>query len=108
MIERGIAKQGRRDSHRFGICKQGTVGVDIDGRHGWGKDGVVRLRRLVKFLLCFNHLRKVMHKGGEVYERPNWGICGINPIYHYDVTKSNDGVGGEEGTFCLCMLWYTA
>jgi GH15 family glucan-1,4-alpha-glucosidase len=26
-------------------------------------------------------------------------------VYRYDVTKSDDGVGGEEGTFCLCTLW---
>lgn len=26
-------------------------------------------------------------------------------MYRYDVTKSDDGVGGEEGTFCLCTLW---
>ena len=63
---------------------------------------------LVEFLLRFDHLGKVVREGGEVYERPNRGICGINPIYHYDVTKSDDGVGGEEGTFCLCTLWYAA
>lgn len=27
-------------------------------------------------------------------------------VYRYDVTKAQDGVGGEEGTFCLCTLWY--
>lgn len=26
-------------------------------------------------------------------------------VYRYDVTKADDGVGGEEGTFCLCTLW---
>jgi GH15 family glucan-1,4-alpha-glucosidase len=26
-------------------------------------------------------------------------------VYRYDVTKSDDGVGGEEGTFSLCTLW---
>ena len=26
-------------------------------------------------------------------------------MYRYDVTKTDDGVGGEEGTFCLCTLW---
>ena len=29
-------------------------------------------------------------------------------VYRYDVTKTDDGVGGEEGTFCLCTLWYVA
>lgn len=28
-----------------------------------------------------------------------------NLVYRYDVKKSDDGVGGEEGTFCLCTLW---
>ena len=27
-----------------------------------------------------------------------------NLVYRYDVTKTNDGVGGDEGTFCLCKL----
>lgn len=27
-------------------------------------------------------------------------------VYRYDVSKSADGVGGEEGTFSLCTLWY--
>ncbi|OJT06889.1 hypothetical protein TRAPUB_2258 [Trametes pubescens] len=26
-------------------------------------------------------------------------------VYRYDVSKTDDGVGGEEGTFCLCTLW---
>lgn len=26
-------------------------------------------------------------------------------VYRYDVEKTEDGVGGEEGTFCLCTLW---
>lgn len=30
-----------------------------------------------------------------------------NLVYRYDTNKSDDGVGGEEGTFCLCTLWYT-
>ena len=28
-----------------------------------------------------------------------------NLVYRYDVNKADDGVGGEEGTFCLCTLW---
>ena len=27
-------------------------------------------------------------------------------VYRYDVSKSSDGVAGEEGTFCMCTLWY--
>ncbi|KNZ75219.1 hypothetical protein J132_03940 [Termitomyces sp. J132] len=33
------------------------------------------------------------------------GLTSNNLVYRYDVTKSEDGVGGEEGTFCLCTLW---
>lgn len=33
------------------------------------------------------------------------GLTSNNLVYRYDVKKSDDGVGGEEGTFCLCTLW---
>ncbi|EIW81645.1 glycoside hydrolase family 15 protein [Coniophora puteana RWD-64-598 SS2] len=33
------------------------------------------------------------------------GLTSNNLVYRYDVTKSDDGVGGGEGTFCLCTLW---
>ncbi|KAF7368681.1 Glycoside hydrolase family 15 protein [Mycena venus] len=33
------------------------------------------------------------------------GLTANNLVFRYDVTKSDDGVGGEEGTFCLCTLW---
>ncbi|KAI0071654.1 glycoside hydrolase family 15 protein [Panus rudis PR-1116 ss-1] len=33
------------------------------------------------------------------------GLTSNGLVYRYDVTKSDDGVGGEEGTFCLCTLW---
>jgi GH15 family glucan-1,4-alpha-glucosidase len=33
-------------------------------------------------------------------------ICAQNLVFRYDVTKTDDGVGGEEGTFSLCTLWY--
>ncbi|KAF9491594.1 glycoside hydrolase family 15 protein [Pleurotus eryngii] len=33
------------------------------------------------------------------------GLTSNNLVYRYDVSKSDDGVGGEEGTFCLCTLW---
>jgi len=26
-------------------------------------------------------------------------------VYRYDTRTAGDGVGGEEGTFCLCTLW---
>jgi len=33
------------------------------------------------------------------------GLTSNNLVYRYDTSKSDDGVGGEEGTFCLCTLW---
>ncbi|KAG7088984.1 hypothetical protein E1B28_012930 [Marasmius oreades] len=33
------------------------------------------------------------------------GLTTNNLVYRYDTSKSDDGVGGEEGTFCLCTLW---
>ncbi|KAF8914864.1 glycoside hydrolase family 15 protein [Mucidula mucida] len=33
------------------------------------------------------------------------GLTSNNLVFRYDVNKSDDGVGGEEGTFCLCTLW---
>ncbi|KAJ7592725.1 hypothetical protein C8J56DRAFT_482099 [Mycena floridula] len=71
---------------------------------------------------------EIMHKSysktlgqfGQSYEEPdsavfgyaqilkspeNGGLCSNNLIYRYGTSKSSDGVGGEEGTFCLCMLW---
>ena len=35
-----------------------------------------------------------------------WSSQGL--VYRYDFDKADDGVGGEEGTFCLCTLWYVA
>jgi GH15 family glucan-1,4-alpha-glucosidase len=37
--------------------------------------------------------------------RPRGGLTSNNLVYRYDVTKTDDGVGGEEGTFSLCTLW---
>ncbi|EKM53302.1 glycoside hydrolase family 15 protein, partial [Phanerochaete carnosa HHB-10118-sp] len=33
------------------------------------------------------------------------GLMSNGLVYRYDVAKADDGVGGEEGTFCLCTLW---
>ncbi|KAF8499165.1 glycoside hydrolase family 15 protein [Russula emetica] len=33
------------------------------------------------------------------------GLTANNLVYRYDTSQSDDGVGGEEGTFCLCTLW---
>ncbi|KAJ8519553.1 hypothetical protein ONZ45_g3503 [Pleurotus djamor] len=37
--------------------------------------------------------------------RERGGLMSNNLVFRYDVSKSDDGVGGEEGTFCLCTLW---
>jgi len=33
------------------------------------------------------------------------GLTSNNLVFRYDVHKTDDGVGGEEGTFGLCTLW---
>jgi len=33
------------------------------------------------------------------------GLSSNSLVYRYDVSKSDDGVGGEEGFFSLCTLW---
>ncbi|KAI0671268.1 glycoside hydrolase family 15 protein [Trametes maxima] len=33
------------------------------------------------------------------------GLTSNGLVYRYDASKTDDGVGGEEGTFCLCTLW---
>ncbi|KIJ96968.1 glycoside hydrolase family 15 protein [Laccaria amethystina LaAM-08-1] len=33
------------------------------------------------------------------------GLTSNNLVYRYDTKKTADGVGGDEGTFCLCTLW---
>jgi len=33
------------------------------------------------------------------------GLSANSLVYRYDVAKSDDGIGGEEGFFSLCTLW---
>ena len=89
MIGRGIAEQGRRDGHGFGVCEQGVVGVEIDGRRGRGKDSVTRPGRLVEFPLRFDHLGRVARERGEV------GIHGDDGSAKTDVGAYRKE-GGEE------------
>ncbi|KII88097.1 glycoside hydrolase family 15 protein [Plicaturopsis crispa FD-325 SS-3] len=37
--------------------------------------------------------------------RERGGLTSNNLVFRYDTNVSDDGVGGEEGTFCLCTLW---
>ncbi|OCB91140.1 glycoside hydrolase family 15 protein [Sanghuangporus baumii] len=49
-----------------------------------------------RFLSTMSRILKTPERGG---------LTANNLVYRYDVTKTNDGVGGEEGTFCLCTLF---
>lgn len=49
-----------------------------------------------RFVSTLKRIMKTPEKGG---------LTSNNLVYRYDVKKSGDGVGGEEGTFCLCTLW---
>jgi GH15 family glucan-1,4-alpha-glucosidase len=49
-----------------------------------------------RFVSTLNQILKTPEKGG---------LTSNNLVYRYDVSKTDDGVGGEEGTFCLCTLW---
>jgi len=49
-----------------------------------------------RFMSTLKQILKTPEKGG---------LTSNNLVYRYDVKKANDGVGGEEGTFCLCTLW---
>ncbi|TFK17637.1 Six-hairpin glycosidase [Coprinopsis marcescibilis] len=49
-----------------------------------------------RFVSTLKRIMKTPEKGG---------LTANNLVYRYDVRKSGDGVGGEEGTFCLCTLW---
>ncbi|KZV94567.1 glycoside hydrolase family 15 protein [Exidia glandulosa HHB12029] len=37
--------------------------------------------------------------------RERGGLTANGLVFRYDTVKADDGVGGEEGTFCLCTLW---
>ncbi|TDL30070.1 glycoside hydrolase family 15 protein [Rickenella mellea] len=49
-----------------------------------------------RFLSTLKQILKTPEQGG---------LTANGLVYRYDVTKADDGVGGEEGTFCLCTLW---
>jgi GH15 family glucan-1,4-alpha-glucosidase len=49
-----------------------------------------------RFLSTLNRVLRSPDKGG---------LTSNGLVYRYDVSKSADGVGGEEGTFSLCTLW---
>jgi len=49
-----------------------------------------------RFLGTLKQIMKTPEKGG---------LTSNGLVYRYDVSKSSDGVAGEEGTFCMCTLW---
>ncbi|KAL5519704.1 hypothetical protein ACEPAG_1364 [Sanghuangporus baumii] len=49
-----------------------------------------------RFISTMSRILKTPERGG---------LTANNLVYRYDVAKTFDGVGGEEGTFCLCTLW---
>lgn len=49
-----------------------------------------------RFTSTLDQILKTPEKGG---------LTANNSVYRYDPTKSDDGVGGEEGAFSLCTLW---
>src|ERR1700743_3758379 len=50
--------------------------------------------------------RKLLTTSDSFFAAHNIHVSTQGLVYRYDVTKADDGVGGEEGTFCLCTLWY--
>ncbi|CAA7266100.1 unnamed protein product [Cyclocybe aegerita] len=49
-----------------------------------------------RFVNTLKQIMKTPDKGG---------LTSNSLVYRYNTQKSTDGVGGEEGTFCLCTLW---
>ncbi|KZV77612.1 glycoside hydrolase family 15 protein [Peniophora sp. CONT] len=49
-----------------------------------------------RFLSTLREILKTPERGG---------LTANNLVYRYNALTSDDGVGGEEGTFCLCTLW---
>ncbi|KAI0321665.1 glycoside hydrolase family 15 protein [Amylostereum chailletii] len=49
-----------------------------------------------RFLSTLHAILKTPERGG---------LTANNLVYRYNALESDDGVGGEEGTFCLCTLW---
>ncbi|KAK2464595.1 hypothetical protein APHAL10511_003384 [Amanita phalloides] len=63
---------------------------------------------LIMPLVFFMHASDPRFKGTlkQLLKTPErGGLTSNNLVYRYDVNKSSDGIGGEEGTFCLCTLW---
>ncbi|THH07114.1 hypothetical protein EW145_g3617 [Phellinidium pouzarii] len=67
-------------------------------------DSAVLIMPLVFF--CAASEERFLSTLRQVLKTPErGGLTANNLVYRYDVSKTDDGVGGEEGTFCLCTLW---
>ncbi|KAJ7763200.1 glycoside hydrolase family 15 protein [Mycena maculata] len=94
LYEEIMSKAWNKDLHVFGQSYEET---DV-------LDSAVLIMPLVffiqpsdpRFVNTLKHILKTPERGG---------LTSNNLVYRYDVNKSDDGVGGEEGTFCLCTLW---
>ncbi|RDB24439.1 Uncharacterized protein C4H3.03c [Hypsizygus marmoreus] len=87
--------------------------------HAWNKDGkyfgqsyeetdVLDSAVLIMPLVFFMHGSdpRFVNTLRQILKTPErGGLTSNNLVYRYDVRKTDDGVGGEEGTFCLCTLW---
>ncbi|TFK48859.1 glycoside hydrolase family 15 protein [Heliocybe sulcata] len=63
----------------------------------WEDKGLIwKLQSDPRFVSTLKQILKSPERGG---------LTSNNLVYRYDVSKTDDGVGGEEGTFCLCTLW---
>ncbi|KAI5994082.1 Six-hairpin glycosidase-like protein [Pisolithus orientalis] len=66
-------------------------------------DSAVLIMPLVFFMAPYPRFVSTLKQILKSPERG--GLTSNNLVYRYDVTKTDDGVGGKEGTFCLCTLW---
>ncbi|KAJ3799957.1 glycoside hydrolase family 15 protein [Lentinula aff. detonsa] len=94
IYEEIMAKSWNKENQHFG---QSYEDVDV-------LDSAVLIMPLVFFMQAsdprFTHTLKQILKTPE-----RGGLTSNNLVFRYDVHKSDDGVGGEEGTFGLCTLW---
>ncbi|THU90642.1 glycoside hydrolase family 15 protein [Dendrothele bispora CBS 962.96] len=67
-------------------------------------DSAILIMPLVFFMQASDpRFMSTLHRVLRTPERG--GLTSNNLVFRYDVNKASDGVGGEEGTFCLCTLW---
>ncbi|KAJ3992041.1 glycoside hydrolase family 15 protein, partial [Lentinula boryana] len=99
IYEEIMAKSWNKENQHFG---QSYEDVDV-------LDSAVLIMPLVFFMQAsdprFTHTLKQILKTPERGGLTSNASALTNLVFRYDVHKSDDGVGGEEGTFGLCTLW---